>query len=356
MKMYARIALLLFSALLLAGCQSTGYGSLGRDRMGYSTVIADSWKEQMLLNLVKLRYLDTPVFLDVTSVVTSYTHSGDLGLAANVFPLGAENSNLGLSAAGRYSETPTISYAPLTGERLVNALLRPIPPESVFALISGGGRADFILNASAQAINGIYNNESSSPARPLRSDPRFGQIANLIGRIAEVGGLGLRMEPGPGGPRASVVFRAGIDESVDSDIAQLKQLLGIDPQRDAYALVFGAARGQPNEIALLTRSLQGVMGAVAAGVEVPEADLGEGRATPMRRSMGPVDEAVLIRVRASAERPADAFAAVQYHGHWFWIDDRDLAAKRMFRFLLLFASMVESGVVPQAPLLMIPTR
>lgn len=356
MKTRSKITLFLLSTLLLNGCQSVSYGVLGRDRMGYAGMIAESWKEQMLLNLVKLRYLDTPVFLDVSSVVTSYTQSGDLGLAANAFPLGKENSNMGLSAAGRYSETPTISYAPLTGERLVNALLRPIPPESIFALIGGGGRADFILKASTQAINGIYNNESTSPARPLRTDPRFGAVTELIGRIAEVGGLGLRVETVQTGPRAYVVFRSGIDETVDMDIAQLKVLLGLEPKRDAFALVYGSARGTSHEIVLLTRSLQGVMGAVSAGVEIPDTDLQEGRATPMRRNREAVEEEALVRVHAGSDRPVDAFAAVQYHGHWFWIDDRDLAAKRMFRFLLLFASMVESGVTPQVPLLMIPTR
>ena len=34
----------------------------------------------MLLNLVRLRYLDVPVFLRVSSVVTQYTYEGEAGL------------------------------------------------------------------------------------------------------------------------------------------------------------------------------------------------------------------------------------------------------------------------------------
>lgn len=355
-KIHIKIALLLLSTLLLQACQSMGYAALGRDRLGYATVIAESWKEQMLLNLVKLRYLDTPVFLDISSVVTSYSLSGDLGLATNIFPRATESTNHSLSASGRYSETPTISYAPLTGERLVNSLLRPIPPESIFALIGSGGRADFILKASTQAINGIYNNEPTSPMRPVRTDARFGQITLLLGNIAEAGGVGMRIEPGDNGTQSFVIFRPGIDDAVDRDIGQLKNLLGLDAGLNAYRLVFGTANGRSNEIALLTRSMQGVMGAVAAGVEVPQDDVRDGRATGPRPSTGEPDDVPLMRVRVSTERPADAFAVTQYHGHWFWIDDRDLSSKRMFRFLLLFSSMVESGVMPQAPLLMIPTR
>jgi hypothetical protein len=57
-------------ALLLAGCQTLGTGSVTRDRMGYAAAIGESWKEQMLLNIVKLRYLDTPVYLSVFKPTT----------------------------------------------------------------------------------------------------------------------------------------------------------------------------------------------------------------------------------------------------------------------------------------------
>ena len=61
---------------LVAGCQSLGPGSLPRDRLDYGGAIADSWREQTLLNIVKLRYFDAPVFLEVSSVISSYTLQG----------------------------------------------------------------------------------------------------------------------------------------------------------------------------------------------------------------------------------------------------------------------------------------
>ena len=56
-------------AALLAGCASVGPPTVARDRFEYVEAISKSWKAQMLLNLVKVRYSDVPVFLDVTSEI-----------------------------------------------------------------------------------------------------------------------------------------------------------------------------------------------------------------------------------------------------------------------------------------------
>ena len=70
-------------ALLIAGCASIGPGTIGRDRIDYDHAVTESWQRQLLVNLVKLRYGDTPFFLDVASITNSYGLETQVSLTAN---------------------------------------------------------------------------------------------------------------------------------------------------------------------------------------------------------------------------------------------------------------------------------
>jgi hypothetical protein len=352
MQSIVRSVVVLAAALAVTACQTLGSESVPRDRLGYAGAIAESWKELMLLNIVKQRYLDTPVYLDVSSVISSYSLSTDVNMSANIVPRASDSNSLGLGASGSYTQSPTISYAPLTGERLVNSLLRPIPPETVFAMISGGHRADFLLRATVRSINGIYNT-STTPRHARPTDARFTQLVETIGRIEQTGAISLRIDRHDDRTVTFVVFQRDAEDA-QADIGLVKDALGLDPKRDEFRLVFGSAR-RPDEIALNTRSIQQILAELATGVDAPEQDLLDGRVTARERTVAD-DTAALMHIRSGGEQPADAFATVRYRNHWFWIDDRDLTSKRTFLFLTMFMSLTESGALPQIPVLTIPAR
>ena len=70
--------------IFLTGCSSIGPNAVPRDRFDYNTAIVDSWKEQTLLNIVRLRYADVPFFVEVASVVSGYTLEGSVNLGGTV--------------------------------------------------------------------------------------------------------------------------------------------------------------------------------------------------------------------------------------------------------------------------------
>ncbi len=85
------------------------------------------WKSQLLLNMVKLRYGDAAIFLDVASVINSYEISGgaSLGATGQLHPSYQANASIG--ASGFYANRPTITYNPLSGDKFARSLMSPIP-------------------------------------------------------------------------------------------------------------------------------------------------------------------------------------------------------------------------------------
>jgi hypothetical protein len=352
----------------LAACQNIGTSGIERDRVGYADAMAASWKRQMLLNIVKLRYFDTPVFVDVSSIVGAYQIEGQASLGSSMLPhttvssTGSRTTSTGssyltLGVEGSYLERPTITYAPLAGEKFVAALLKPIPPEILFAMIGSGHPADFILRIGLDAIDGFYN-RSATLGRTRAGDPTFDRIVDALGRIQQAGALGSRTEKHGSQTQTWVWFRQGRGGEVGADIDFIKRQLGLTPAKNEFLIASDQQTHGPDEIVLLTRSMQQILANLGAGVQVPKQDVAEGRATaipPLPPDAGHGGYP-FIHVSAGTDAPQDAFAAARYHGHWFWIDDRDLNSKRTFMFLMIFSSLAETGVVPQTPLLTLPVR
>jgi hypothetical protein len=155
-----------------------------------------------------------------------------------------------------------------------------------------------------------------------------------------------------------VVFRsARVTPEVLEDARAVRQMLGLKADADTFRLGFGTVPQSDQDVVLLTRSMLEMMTELAATIEVPEEDVAEQRVTPTNREQSEAERALgqLMRVRSGVDRPQEAFVAVPYRDHWFWIDDRDFGSKRAFTFLTLFFELAQSGLVPTAPLVTIGT-
>jgi len=341
------------------GCRSIGPASVPRDRAEYSSAISESWKRQTLLNIVKLRYLDPPIFVDVANIVSGYQVqvAGNLGgqLSSD---RAIQGNSINMGGAAVFIDRPTITYTPMTGNKFIRGLMTPLQPESVFFTIQSGWPADGVMFASVAEINGLKNQETSiNGVTP--PDAGFMRVLELMRKIQLSGAVGMRVLQDPQKQQTSLLtFRSeNISQQTLDDIRELRRLLRLDPDAADFKLVFGGTSSNPKEVAVRTRSIIQQMSTMASQVDVPPQDVSQGRAAPGWETVQNVPHAVrLITIHYSKSKPADTFVAIEYRGYWFWIDDRDLKSKRVFSFMMMLFTLADTGERENLPLITIPAQ
>ena len=310
----------------------------------------------MLLNMVKIRYGDAPVFLDVTSVINQYALESlvQVGAGLNTGLTGDNTASIG--ATGRYTDRPTITYAPLMGEKFARSLMTPIAPATILNLVQAGYPIDNVFRIGVQSINGLQNRYGGQ-TRARKADPVFFQLLETLKRIQNRGAIGLRLEKENEKEAALLVFYVKHDEKLEEDVMAACEVLGLDPKTTRFRVVYGAMSSNDKEIAILTRSVLEIIIELSSYIEVPSIHVEENRVSPTfhdepgeRTSLPP-----LIRIRSSPAKPGEAFVSVPYSGYWFWIDERDLPSKRMFSFIMFVFTLTETSGKGEAPVLTVPT-
>jgi hypothetical protein len=338
----------------LSGCASIGPGTVTRDRFDYISAISDSWKSQMLFNLVKLRYGDAPVFLDVASVITQTGIQGTVGVSGSWWQ-NPFSSFAGATAAGTYGEKPTVTYLPMSGEKFARSLMTPIPPGAILSFLQAGYPADVVLRLAVHTINGIHSRFGYGP-RAREADPEFFPLVEKLRNLQQSGQIGLRVKRTGAQTATAIVFSKKLTPAIAADRDELRKLLGLNPEAEEIDVVYGSVAANDKEIAMLTRSVLEILTDLSSYADVPAADVEQKRTFP-----SPAPEVVngtpappLIRILSSPQKPADAFTAVPYGQNWYWIDDKDFASKRLFSFIMFLFTLTESGDKQGAPIITVP--
>jgi hypothetical protein len=349
------IMIALLAIFTLTGCASVGGPVIVRDRYDYSVAIAESWKSQMLLNIVKIRYADTPVFMDVTSVINLVGVQNTVNMGAGwSFPPSGNTQSVGGSTT--WGEKPTITYAPLSGEKFTKSLLTPISHSSLLHLIQAGWPVRLLFGLCVKSINDM-DNQTSAPGFAQTEDPEFQKLIGLLEKIQKSGAVGIRIEK-KDRQEASVViaYRGKASREIMLDRSEAAKLLGLKPETTEFKVIYGTVPMQEGEIAMLTRSIMDIIIELSAQIEVPADQAAEGRTYAASPAIGDGkgQESPLVRIHSSKEKPSDSFVCMNYRDHWFWIDDRDRQSKTIFSFLMILFSLVETGAPPQAPTITVP--
>ena len=347
------VILTMFAFILLAGCSGIGPGTVERDRFDYVNALSSSWKKQMLLNLVKIRYLDAPVFLDISSVISQYAIEGTINLGASWNdPILGDSQRLG--GSGKYTDRPTITYTPLIGDKFSRSLMTPIPIRAFLFLIQSEYPADFLYRICVQTINGV-DNRIGAKVMEKTADPRFRLLIEAMRRIQKSGGLGMRIKPIGKKQAVVVFFRSELSDEIAKDINTVQQILGLSPDAKEIRVVYGTFATDNQEIAMLTRSMFQIMIELASYIDVPAKDIEEGRVANLSNNNA-TDMPPLIRIHSGVSRPEDVLVAVPYRDNYFWINDTDVTSKRIFSFLMMLFSLTETGEKTGAPIVTVPTN
>jgi hypothetical protein len=349
--------LLTILLLVLGGCVArVGPKSIAHDHFDYSGAITRSWKEQMLLNMVKLRYMDPPMFLGVQQVVQQYTLEGSGAIFAPGWT-GDSTIAPAASASGRWAESPTITYIPLSGEKFTKSLLQPVSPIDLFSLVESGWPIDAVFEVGVRSINGLHAGSRTQMLKRT-GDFDFYRVLSMLRELQATDSFGIRADEKAGGEGGLMVFRAfPVDEATAATALKVRELLHLDAHTQEFKLAFGAVAENDKEIAMLTRSMLEILAEASAGVEIPASDVDEGRVVRMTTTGATLElePNFLIRVRSSRSKPDpnEAFTAVRYRDYWFWVDDRDVPSKRGLGFLMVMFNLVESGATAAPPVLTI---
>ncbi|MFM7108912.1 MAG: hypothetical protein ACKOZU_10005 [Planctomycetaceae bacterium] len=204
----------------LVGVAATGcMGSLAvrSTRLAYNQSYSMTADQEILLNIVRLRYAESPNFMDLPAITSQIEAASNGNGESTTIP--------GLGTWGglfHLRDAPTLSYTPRTGFNVSATLFKTLSAETLLD-ISPGGNSEIFFLAFVDSINGVRNAPlATSPiGKVLDSNEayRYG-IANFL-ELQRRGGIGLRiatLKDSPGITEATKVTGADLVNAVGKDL------------------------------------------------------------------------------------------------------------------------------------------
>ena len=374
-------------------------------RLQYNESFSHTSSQEMLLNIVRMRYGEVPTFLDLP-IINSVTEARMNGTGAQPAdsPLqGIFGGNFGLR------DEPTLSYQPRSGDNLAESMVQAFPAELLLDVSPGNDRRTFLL-AFVDSINGVRNSPTAtSPAsRILEPNDEFRHAVDLFTGLENRGAFKVRVakhhtESHGAVPVSAVLGQDMVlaakegyvyekaddqvtlvkrgklmamainpEETEAADVQELERVLGLEIGRSAYTFksredaeidmnmgsAVGLAEDATDTMAMNVRSGYQVLAFLSKGVDVPDAHV---RRCSVQLFQGPDGRPFdgrqltrgLFHVCVQKHRPLRSDLAVHYRGHWFYIPEDDVQSRATLN-LLKLAIDLQSEAGQTGPVLTLP--
>jgi hypothetical protein len=354
-----RVCLLACAAMTLSACAPLGPRTISVSRPLYNEAVQQTEAQQLLLNIVRQRYNDPVLFLDVTSISSGTNRSVNASLLTKILPSGRDELSEGVGAS--FSESPVIFYTPNTGEKFVRQMLAPLDLRTITLLLQSGWSIERVMLVTGDSINGLRNvigggslgRDFGILAKSLRDLQRNGQLTlGVDGAGKDVpASVTLVFAPEAKTSPAYTDICRVLNTACDGRTISLRQGIGFGNA--------GGSTGKGDAASLATRSLYSAMYFLAQGVEIPPPDAQRGAAVQNKDAQGkPFDWAEvhgdLFQVRSSATEPQKAHVKVFYRNVWFYIPDTDADSKVTFALMSMLVMLQAGDANKITPLITLP--
>ena len=373
------------AVLLLTGCMF-GPRQLKDGHLAYNETVRLSSDQELLLNIVRIRYLDTIEFMSISSISSQLSFS--IGVGANLGEEAGQSTNLGLGEAS-WASRPTFTFVPQRGGNFAKMVTTPVPVSILTSLAAADWDIPVLFQLMAQDVNGNENMTG------LISE-EFLEFTDLLGDLQEradlyFGTIEIRENISDPIPReyvsgadlieaAKSEYRFDLDDSGKNYILtrplsqpvlyipheaperkRLFELLHLQHLVGPYVELMAGKYPEEalDEIKLImvsTRSILDTIAYLAGGVEIPEAHIASGWASPTwpAEAAQSKDLKGLLRINVSDNRPKDSLA-VWHRGYWFYLAENDNRSKMAF---LTLAEILRMALSPsedsKTPILTLP--
>jgi hypothetical protein len=399
------LVFLLAAWACVSGC--VGPKAVRYTRMRYNEVVRDTNDEQLLMNIVRLRYADSPVFIDLPNITSQFEVAGRgnyLGGYGNQTP---GRSSLGFGDLS-VRDTPTLSYHPREGREIAKSLLTPLSAD-LLIVVNAGANLEQLLLFAMNDINDVPNAPGSTLLTPTVADDNsvyvrgIRLLASLRARDATELAFGTNEEadgssdPIPtsavegrdllnaarhdyvyrtkGQGRVTVLKREKslyvrirppyVNSPEMAEVARIFHLIpGLSRYRIKSELTEEVSPKLPSPLGndtiyLNLRSVLQIMTFLSKGVEIPEDHIHSGMAPLTYDEAGELYDWTRVTagnfvVHVQKHRPRSAEVAVHYRGYWFYIACNDVKSRAALAILEIVFALQESDGKNVGPLLTLP--